>query len=212
MQSREGQAVETIKSRFRESHEPSQCYEHPQQSRQRPNCQAKVPHEGYFTFLRQPKLGGLPLIKPSHAAAGEAIGPTYNATNLTLAVAAALQAAAGAATSSSDLASISSDQVAGVFAAAIDRWVAAGLSTGQVAALYSVNVQIGTLQPGVLGLAANNTIWIDAAADGYGWFVDTTPLDDAEFNTTSAGSLQAQQFSSRKTANCGLTEGQRSIL
>jgi len=44
-----------------------------------------------------------------------------------------------------------------------------------------------------LGLAANNTIWIDATADGYGWYVDNTSLDDAEFNSTGTDSLQANQ-------------------
>ena len=31
--------------------------------------------------------------------------------------------------------------------------------------------------------ASGNTIWLDANAAGYGWFIDPTPADDTEFTT-----------------------------
>ena len=34
----------------------------------------------------------------------------------------------------------------------------------------------------MLGQASGDTIWIDSDAAGYGWFVDSTPDDDAEFS------------------------------
>ena len=34
-----------------------------------------------------------------------------------------------------------------------------------------------------LGFAAGDTIWLDADAAGWGWFVDPTPGDDSEFTT-----------------------------
>ncbi len=58
------------------------------------------------------------------------------------------------------------------------RWVKAGYSGS---ALNSVNVRISDLQNGFLGLAGNNTIWIDFDASGVGWFIDTTASNDEEF-------------------------------
>lgn len=54
------------------------------------------------------------------------------------------------------------------------------------AAMANVSVKIADLPANMLGEAAGNTIYISPNAAGYGWFVDTTPADDAEF-TTSLG-------------------------
>jgi hypothetical protein len=35
----------------------------------------------------------------------------------------------------------------------------------------------------MLGMASGHTIWLDANAAGWGWFVDATPQDDSEFTT-----------------------------
>ena len=44
-----------------------------------------------------------------------------------------------------------------------------------------MNITIGDLGGTTLGLASGNTIWLDENAAGWGWFVDSTPWDDAEF-------------------------------
>ena len=127
---------------------------------------------------------------------GQGISPTYNATNLTITIAAALQASGGAAVGSDGSEStLTADQLAPILSAAIDRWAAAGLSTADVSRLSGVNVEIGALPTGYLGLTAGNTIWIDATADHYGWFIDPSPNDDAEFGSTGTPTLRASNAS-----------------
>ncbi len=60
------------------------------------------------------------------------------------------------------------------------RWAAAGAN---VSALGSVRVIVGSLPGGELGAssAVVNTIYLDSNAQGYGWFIDPTPLQDSEF-------------------------------
>src|SRR5439155_6778574 len=67
-----------------------------------------------------------------------------------------------------------------ILAEAIARWAAAGMDTS---ALGSIQVVITNLPGNYLGLASGNTIWLDANAAGWGWFVDRTPADDSEFTT-----------------------------
>ncbi len=74
---------------------------------------------------------------------------------------------------------ITDSQLAAIVTAAEQRWTAPGSS--QVAnALTGINFKVANLAPGILAERWQNTIWIDDAA-GYGWFVDSTPGDDAEF-------------------------------
>ena len=47
--------------------------------------------------------------------------------------------------------------------------------------MAGVEIKVANLSPGVLGETLGKTIWIDDDAAGYGWFVDPTPGDDAEF-------------------------------
>lgn len=70
--------------------------------------------------------------------------------------------------------------------AAMTRWMDAGLSDGQKEILEGLNFFILDLHDDLLGLADSNTVIIDINAAGHGWFVDQTPLDDAEF---SAGAV-----------------------
>jgi len=49
-----------------------------------------------------------------------------------------------------------------------------------------VEFQVGDLSGQILGLTGNGTVFIDADAAGYGWFVDPTPLDDSEFTGGTA--------------------------
>lgn len=68
--------------------------------------------------------------------------------------------------------------------AAIARWIAAGATEAQVAALRSVDFSISNL-PGIhLGSATPGGITIDSDGAGFGWFIDTTPGDDVEFAGT----------------------------
>jgi hypothetical protein len=65
-----------------------------------------------------------------------------------------------------------------LLAEAIRRWRAAGVDTS---ALGSIQIQIGNLGGGTLGMASGHTLWLDDNAAGWGWFVDPTPWDDSEF-------------------------------
>lgn len=69
-------------------------------------------------------------------------------------------------------------EAAGVLDAALGRWGAAGLATGQLA---GVQLEITDLPGDLLGLAEGQTVYLDRDAAGHGWFVDPTPHDDAEF-------------------------------
>jgi hypothetical protein len=65
---------------------------------------------------------------------------------------------------------------------AIDRWTqAVAIDEATVAALQAVDFQIVDFAGLTLGITEQNTIYIDADAAGYGWFVDQTPSDDVEF-------------------------------
>ena len=50
-------------------------------------------------------------------------------------------------------------------------------------ALSALDIRIANLGGNTLGLASGDTIWLDANAAGWGWFVDPTPWDDSEFTT-----------------------------
>jgi uncharacterized delta-60 repeat protein len=63
---------------------------------------------------------------------------------------------------------------------AFARWQAAGVDTSR---LHGIDVRIADLGGTTLGLASGHTIWLDDNAAGWGWFVDQTPGDDAEFLT-----------------------------
>jgi hypothetical protein len=72
------------------------------------------------------------------------------------------------------------EQVAPLFTEAITRWQAAGL---EVSTFSGIEIRIADLPGATLGLASGQTIWLDDNAAGWGWFVDPTPWDDAEFTT-----------------------------
>lgn len=61
---------------------------------------------------------------------------------------------------------------------ALARWQAAGVI---VPSAEQITVGIQDLPGHLLGSASGRTIWIDANAAGWGWFVDATPADDREF-------------------------------
>ena len=82
---------------------------------------------------------------------------------------------------------LTSEALAPIVAAAVARWQAAGASAN----VADIPVVIADLSDGrlpVLGYSRDGVILIDVTAGGFGWFIDPTPADDAEF---AAGSLVA---------------------
>jgi hypothetical protein len=71
-------------------------------------------------------------------------------------------------------------------AAAANRWAQLPLTHDQLDTLSNLTFALGDLSGGAVGGEAPGLIVIDADAGGHGWFVDATPMDDAEF--TSSGS------------------------
>jgi hypothetical protein len=73
--------------------------------------------------------------------------------------------------------------LAPILAAAIRLWQSTGLTADQDAALRGVTVQIADLRGGYLALTplASTVVTLDDNAAGYGWYVDPTPADSAEF-------------------------------
>lgn len=105
---------------------------------------------------------------------------------------AAVEAAAPSAPTSFDLTPIVATETGiltqaaldAVVAAAIERWVAAGVTDAQLAALQAVRFDIADL-PGIyLGSSSANGIQLDSDGAGFGWFIDRTPGDDVEFGGT----------------------------
>jgi hypothetical protein len=89
-----------------------------------------------------------------------------------------LRAAAAAAAPVN--ASLRADQVQPLLAEALARWQATGIDP---AALNGITVRIADLGGLTLGKAVPGVIWLDDNAAGWGWFVDPTPRNDAEFST-----------------------------
>jgi hypothetical protein len=101
--------------------------------------------------------------------------------------------AAGGALSDSSAAAIDTTQADQMLAAAVARWSASGLDATSVAAMSQADAVVTDLPGSLLGATdvGGQTIWVDADAAGYGWFVDTTPLVDEEFTPADDGTLQA---------------------
>ncbi len=75
---------------------------------------------------------------------------------------------------------LTSAELAPIVAAAEQRLTAA-LGTQATAGLGGASVQLADLSSGMLGETSGKTVLIDRDAAGYGWFVDPTPSDNAEF-------------------------------
>ncbi|MEZ5940528.1 MAG: SdrD B-like domain-containing protein [Planctomycetaceae bacterium] len=72
-------------------------------------------------------------------------------------------------------------------AEAIARWAAAGASAAQIAQLQAVDVSVASLGSLLLGIHVGDSIRIDDNAGGFGWFIDSSITDDAEFAGGSNG-------------------------
>ncbi|MCC2638882.1 MAG: hypothetical protein K0Q68_2601, partial [Moraxellaceae bacterium] len=77
-------------------------------------------------------------------------------------------------------------ELAPVVEEAISRWVAAGADE---AFLRGLRFELSDLGAGVIGQTGLNKIYLDRTANGNGWYVDSTPADDAEFAVDGAGYL-----------------------
>ncbi len=56
------------------------------------------------------------------------------------------------------------------------RWASEGIRPADIALLHQVRIGLADLGGAFLGLEGDNTILIDRTADGYGWFIDPTPI------------------------------------
>ena len=70
--------------------------------------------------------------------------------------------------------------------AAIARWSDAGLTAAQLDALEAMTFGVADMSGLHLGSFAPAQITLDADAAGRGWYLDATPLDDAEFGNVFA--------------------------
>ncbi|HET6977403.1 MAG TPA: Ig-like domain-containing protein [Pyrinomonadaceae bacterium] len=73
-----------------------------------------------------------------------------------------------------------------LFAAAIERWKDTGLTAKQIAAMQSLTFELADLPEVYLAEVSGNRVRVDRDAGGHGWFVDSTPMDDAEFGNTAS--------------------------
>ncbi len=85
------------------------------------------------------------------------------------------------------VANITLSTVQSLVTAAINEWLATGLTASQAEAIEHAQVRVADLPPGYLGFTSGNVIWIDQNAAGYGWFVDATPADSSEFTYSADG-------------------------
>jgi hypothetical protein len=88
---------------------------------------------------------------------------------------------------------LTNQQLQAIVSAALTRLQEAGVAPALLARLEATTFEVGHLPGSLLGytFARDHTVIIDAAADGYGWFVDPTPLSDSAYVRDAAGALAA---------------------
>ncbi|MGH9905193.1 MAG: hypothetical protein ACRD8U_06355, partial [Pyrinomonadaceae bacterium] len=80
---------------------------------------------------------------------------------------------------------------------AIVRWADAGLTASDIARMEALSVEIADLPDGQLASIDESTIKVDETASGYGWFFDSSPSDDSEFEVPVPNKeIQTTEFSS----------------
>jgi len=104
-----------------------------------------------------------------------------NGGNLQVRKSSALLAEGGALPEDGSLASLTDAELSPIVGAAKARWIASGVTEEYLAALAAVHVTIADLEGATLGQADGTKIWLDGTAAGHGWFIDSTPQDNAEF-------------------------------
>ena len=89
----------------------------------------------------------------------------------------------GPEASTADAGSLTEAELAPVVQEAIQRRVATGLTPAQAAVLEQVHFGIANLSAeGELGQDSPGQVLLDAAAGGYGWYIDASPSSDAAFS------------------------------
>ncbi len=129
---------------------------------------------GTFTTFNGPDLSG----------AGLVMTPTYNSGNLSLNVGQAQRADTRSALPAGSSPVLTLAELQPIEQAAIARWSAV-VPAADLSALRQTTFQIADMQSPYLGLTSGSTIWISANAAGYGWFIDTTPMNDSDFAATT---------------------------
>ena len=87
---------------------------------------------------------------------------------------------------------ITQDELDGIVAAAKQLWTAAlGAGDPRLAVLDNIVVLAGNLPDGMLGETMGAQIIIDMSAQGWGWFVDPSPLGNSEFPVAVASGVFA---------------------
>jgi uncharacterized repeat protein (TIGR01451 family) len=66
--------------------------------------------------------------------------------------------------------------------AALQRWQEAGISYEDLARLQAVTFEIADLPDNQLATATSTSVKIDETAAGYGWYLDSAPMTDEEFD------------------------------
>jgi hypothetical protein len=106
-----------------------------------------------------------------------------------------------------DVTPLTPEELAPIAAGAIRRWSASHtIPADAVARLADVQFQITALPASTLGREiGGTTVEISPTAAGFGWFIDTTPLDDSEFPLRSDGGA-------RLSADSGPAAGRIDLL
>ncbi|HNB70816.1 MAG TPA: Ig-like domain repeat protein, partial [Acidobacteriota bacterium] len=74
-------------------------------------------------------------------------------------------------------------------AAAISRWATADLPAEVLEKMRNIIVSLGDLPIGIIAINDPQSIVVDYSAAGYGWFVDSSPLGDEEFQRVGSSQL-----------------------
>ncbi len=83
--------------------------------------------------------------------------------------------------------SLTQQQLDSIVVAAFEHWSGTGLTAKQLAAMRELRFEVGDLGDAYLGEVSGNHVVVDRDAQGKGWFVDTTPADNLEFNRLTSG-------------------------
>jgi len=107
-----------------------------------------------------------------------------------------LYAAWGENKNPQNVVSLTQSEVSAMAQAALTRWSEFGLSAKDFARLQSFSYDIADLPDGQLATLKDNTITLDTTAAGYGWYFDSKPTDDNEFDVPVPNQeLQATEYS-----------------
>jgi hypothetical protein len=117
---------------------------------------------------------------------GKVLVPSYNANDLTLTTAEALQLAGDSKIAGQNTQVLTEAMLQPLVTEAKHRWAAAGIDAGALSRLEEVTFQIAELPGALLGLSASWVVTIDARAAGHGWFIDPSPEEDIEFRRSGA--------------------------